>query len=448
MKMNKIVKSLVVIALISFINFYSVNAEEVNANKVGGKAWTWMATNLSDYDRCIPSTNETGDTKSANEIGIDYCELLETATPSKQGAFKVEYELPNGTKSNTIYIIPKIEVVQRYSYIYFREEGTQLSLLPDGKLDNQNVYSLKPGNNVTLSWEAKEFKGYEFTRSVISTKSNTGFNEELKGEAGKIRNGNLIYNNSNNFNVIFYYKSLDTKELEQALYVSTDMNGNSIASHAVQTWHSAPSSYEYYNIKEQLLYNGHPTGINIESIGRDKAILIKPATPLSDGSVKVYFTNEDGSNKREATLTIPAMQYKNTTTTLQVSSDKDTYSMSSDKDSIDINIEANAFVEPTSNYFTNEFIFGLTARITNLEINNIEVGNSYKGTFDDQYYGATTTHSFKVTTGLKSLTIKRSQLQEGINTITLNGYSSMSTFNNFRNTIRGSKTFTIIVEKS
>ena len=234
------------------------------------------------------------------------------------------------------------------------------------------------------------------------------------------------------------------EEFDQVTYVSTDMNGNSITKLSVNSWRNV-TIYAEYNLKEQLIYNGTSTGINVESIGMDKAILIRPATLISEGSVKIYFTSKDGGDKRCETLTIPKIQYKDTTTTLQLSSDKDTYLMDADKNSIDVNIGASAFVNPKSNNFVMDFVFGLTARITSLEINGVEVASAYKSpsTFDDNYYGATSSNVFQIETGLKSLNIKRSQLKEGNNTITLKGYASMNTFDNFNYTVRGSKTFTI-----
>lgn len=184
---------------------------ETKGTMVGGKTktWSWIQHSPSDYNRYTQAVNEEGDIKSANEIGIDYCELLEPATIKMPGAFRVDYKLSNGTIKSSIYIIPKIEEVQRYSYIYFKEEGTQRSLLPDGALYEQNTYSLRPSQIFNLTWKAKEFKGYELTRSVVSKSTKKGFSDELAGEKGKVRSGELSYSNSNDFNVIFYYKKVD-----------------------------------------------------------------------------------------------------------------------------------------------------------------------------------------------------------------------------------------------
>lgn len=192
------------------IGYKATYEMETKGTMIGGKAWTWMAAQYSpsNYNRYTQATNENGDTKSANEIGINYCELLESATPTRPGAFRVEYDLPDGTKSNSIYIIPRIKEVERYSYIYFREEGSQQSLLPNRALYEQYKYNLRPGSSYTLNWTAKEIKGYEFTRSVAQTNTNKGFNDELIGEEGKTRNGRLTYDSNNDFNIIFYYKPI------------------------------------------------------------------------------------------------------------------------------------------------------------------------------------------------------------------------------------------------
>lgn len=217
MKLNKLVKTLIMIMIFSFINFNNASAEEAKKVMVGGKAWTWMAAQYSssNYNRYIPATNEDGDTKSVNEIGIDYCELLETATVKMPGAFRVEYILPDGTKSNSIYIIPRIKEVERNSYIFFREEGSEQSLLANGALYEQYTYNLRPFERRELTWTAKEFEGYEFTRSVVSTSTRKGFTNEITGKERITRTGNLTYSSDGEFNIIFYYKPIKSSNLKK-----------------------------------------------------------------------------------------------------------------------------------------------------------------------------------------------------------------------------------------
>ena len=299
--------------------------------------------------------------------------------------------------------------------------------------------------SITVSGSVKNANMTTYNKYKLVVYGNLGEYSSKKDIAGEYEYLGWNKNGQAQPNSKYQGTGTGTESFNQVLYVSTDMSGNSITTQARNSWKNL-TNYEDYNLKEQLLYNGAPTGVNVNFITQDKTILLQPATLISNGSVRVYFTSKDGSNKRYATLTIPAIPYKNITS-CQLNSDKTMYLMPGDKDDIDISIGASAFVNPLSNNFTKYFIFGLTARITSLEINGVEVASSYKGTFDDNFYGATITQNFQVDTGLKPLNIKRSQLKEGVNTIIFKGYASMETFNNLNDTVYTSKPITITVDK-
>ena len=311
----------------------------------------------------------------------------------------------------------------------------------------RDINALNYPSSITVSSSTKNANMATYNKYKLVVYGNLGEYSSKKDINGEYEYLGWNKNGQAQANSRYQDTGSGNEGFNQVTYVSTDMSGNSITTQALNSWKNV-KYYVDYNLNEQLLYNGSSTGVNAAFIGKDKAIILQPATLISDGSVRVYFTSKDGSNKRYATLTIPAIPYKNITS-CQINSDKNSYTMAGDKDDIDVNIGASAFVNPTSNNFTTTFIFGLTARVTSLEINGAEVASAYKvpPTFDDNYYGATTIQSFQVSTGLKTLNIKRSQLKEGSNTITLKGYASMETFNNLNDTVFGSKTFTITVDK-
>lgn len=206
--------------------------------KIGGKSYTWgnMQNDANAYSRKTPALNEdSGDIKSANQIGIDYCELIEAASATKPGAFRVWFQVPpypgypNGKLMYMTYVIPKDNAVTRNSYVYYREEGTNNSLLPNGQAYIKNTYDIRPGESMDVTLSAKQFEGYKFTRSVTATNVNNWFGNELKGDAGKTRTGTLSFDSTNEFDVIFYYTK-DNSNATLSGEIMTDKSSYTVTS--------------------------------------------------------------------------------------------------------------------------------------------------------------------------------------------------------------------------
>lgn len=183
--------------------------------KIGGKAGTWRNTSATDYSRITKATNaDSGDSKSAKDIGIDYCDLIQEASASTSGSFRVWFfvpptsSYPNGRTMYMTYIIPKDDTVNRYSFIYYRIDGTSTSLLSGGTQYEKNTYPFKITQSQSVSFTGKSFPGYEFTRSITSTSTSGGFANEIQGDSGKTRTGTLSYASTNEFDVVFYYKPI------------------------------------------------------------------------------------------------------------------------------------------------------------------------------------------------------------------------------------------------
>lgn len=382
----------------------------VVGTKVGGKAYTWkkLQSYPNDYSRITPATNaDSGDTQSANQIGIDYCELLEPASEDKPGAFRVWFKVPpysgypNGRLMYMTYIIPKNDLINRYSFVYFREEGTNKSLLPGGALYEKNEYPLRPGKSMPVIATAKNFEGYEFTRSITGTSTSGHFGNELTGEAGKTRTGSVSYNSSNEFDVVFYYKpAVSSKKLNVRHVYYDPANNKEISTleeyatnvkNGESVTESAKTFSGYKFLKYQHNVDSFFTGETSTNPNFDFSF--ENFGSYDQHYVRFMYVRDDSS------------------LTGQIFTDKSSYAAKS----TDVNITIQAKEQTDLTITETSFIKEIGARVTSYSVNggaDIAINKSKTGS------------SIKtISTDYAPITLTVSSLKDGNNTVTIKGYS-------------------------
>lgn len=230
---------------------------------------------------------------------------------------------------------------------------------------------------------------------------------------------------------------------DTCIYVTTDMSGNDISNQATLSWKNESSSeYFEYNKNVKLSYNGSGIGLTVNQIGTNKAILYQQATLISEGSVRVYFTDRNGSNKRYATLTIPTIPFQNILRGSLTTNAK-SYTMSANQNAISVVVQANAQInldskDGTDKFFKDIYIYTLTAKATKVEINGKVVYSAYTTppTFDDDAYGTMLSKTFNASSTPKTILLNRNLFTTGAGQrIRIYGYMSYTTLQNQKHTI-------------
>lgn len=376
--------------------------------KIGGKAYTWGTLKDTDYSRVTPATNaDSGDTQSANQIGIDYCELLEPARVDKPGAFRVWFKVPpypgypNGRTMYMTYIIPKNDAVNRYSFIYYRIDGTSTSLLPGGALYEKTEYPLRPGTTAPITATAKNFEGYEFTRSITGASTSGGFGNELTGEAGKTRTGSVSYSSTNEFDVVFYYKKIEAPKKLNIKHVSYDpitkaettFEEYSTNIGKKDAYLDAAKEYPGY---KYLQYQHGSSGYSSGTISTDTLF---------------PFTFDDFGNSNEYYVKFMYVKDINATLTGQILTDKPSYSVKSTDTTLTIQAKEQTDVNVTDATDIQEIGAKIVSYSINggaeTTINKIKTGSSIK----------------TISTDYAPINLTVSSLKDGNNIVTIKGYS-------------------------
>ena len=202
-KILSFVLSILVVLSLMPTTFALATVKDGNETKIGGFAYTWIGIAKSDYSRVIQAKiSGTIETKSVNEIGINYCELLDTATPTQDGSFRVwttdytDSNFPDGVTSSKTYIIPRDtsrDLVQAFYVLGSDKDSIDINIQANAL--NPTVTYNKSEYDVHAQIEGLEINsvdaisGYDSNGAVITNFSEDG-KQSINIKRSQLHEGN------------------------------------------------------------------------------------------------------------------------------------------------------------------------------------------------------------------------------------------------------------------